>query len=763
MSQLTGEAVPYRIQKPRVRTAEEAQAICERIWIDDQPGSINRGLLRGMVDGQPPYDRGEIARNGQLMRCNINWLTARSALNNARALYVDLINSVPVMIDVEFGGDIDPTDAHEWATIIAEEYTRTLRNWGQYQFQVDQLVDQFVGYGVSFGSNEGIRDWRWIALGLGDVLFPRSTKADEEKVEIVMMRRAYFPFELMQEVTDEETAAMRGWNVEAVKDAVLNKAQGNDPRLGNDFQTLEREMFEATYYYSYASKIDMVWADHLFTRESDGSYTHQIVLTEKVSEKGERNAGGQGGQFLFEKISEYESAEDFFTIFPNGGGNGDIHGQRGLLFDIFPQTQAINQIQCEFVDNMRLSMSMLLQAKSEEALQDLGMIDLGPFKVLPPGIMLMDQKLNPPNADAVAALTYLSTQQASNTGQYSPLASTNAIQDAPTAQQGRMVSANDNILSQSQANTFYVKWTHLNRRTYKRLSMPDWHASEPGGKQALEFQKRCYARGIPLPTEELNVLASPIDIQAVRAVGYGSPANRMSVQAQLMQFAGQMSPESQNELNRSIVSSLTNGRMADILFPRMGTKPSQVQDQHVADLENALLRLGQQVPVAGNNLIHATSHTAAIVQMMQEALTGQVQPQAIISFLQPAIQHNQEHIQLLAKDNINQKKAENFAPIMVQANALLQRAMSIQQRNAAQAQQLGQENEQVQEQLSPVDAAKIANIQSQIKDRDMKAQLAQVKTQVDAQAKVQAGAHKDAALAHKITVDSSANNLHNNP
>ena len=742
MSDVLEIDIPYRLDSPRIRTAEEAQAVCERIWIDDQPGNINRGLLRRIVDGAPPHDPGEIARNGQLMRCNINWLTARSALNNARALYVDLLNSVPNFITIEFPGDIDPGQASEWSIIICEEFTRTLRNWSQLQFQIDQLIDQFVGYGVSFAYHESLRDWRWISAGLGDVLFPRSTKTDEESVEIVMMRRAYFPFELMDAIRDKKAAAEKGWNVDQVLDAVMNKAQGNDPRLGNDYEQLEKEMFEATFYYSYASKAEMIWTDHLFVREIDGGYTHQIVLTEK------------GGDFLFQKIKQYEAAEDFFTIFPNGGGNGDIHGQRGLLFDIFSQTQAINQIQCEFVDNMRLSMSMILQVDSEEALMDLGMIDLGPFKILPPKVHIQTANLSPPNADAIGALNYLLNQQASNTGQYSPLASGSAIQNAPTAYQARAVTANDNTLSQSQTNTFYAKWTMLMRRVYERLALNDWHASEPGGKEALEFQKRCYTRGIPLPTEDLDVLASPIDIQAVRAVGYGSPANRMSVQAQLMQFAGQMSPEAQNELMRNIVASLGNGQMANLYFPRMTTMPSQVEDQKIAQMENSLMMMGQTQSVYGNNLIHATAHTAAIVQMMQEALAGKVQPQAIVTFLQPAIQHTQEHVQLLAQDNINQKKAEQFTPILVQANALMQKAMSIQQKNAAQSENVGQEGQAAEQQMDPLVPLKAQDLQSKIEERQVRSQILIAKTKQEIASQQQTGAHRDAALAHKILVDS---------
>lgn len=753
MSQLTGQDTPLRTSIPRVQNAEEAQALCERMWIDDQPGSINRGLLRAIVDGQPPYDRNEQAREAQLPRCNINWLTARSALNNARALYVDLINSVPTMIEGNFPGGIDPTQGMEWGMIIAEEYTKLIRGWTQYQFQVDQLIDQFVGYGVAFAYNESARDWRWISLGLGDVLFPRSTKTDEEKVDLVMMRRPYFAYELMDIVKNKSP----WWNHAAVNDAVMTKAQGNDPRIGNDYQQLEKEMFEATFYYSYASKVEMIWCDHLFSREASGKYTHQVVLTEKVETKGERTIG-QGGDFLYERVEEFLSADEFFTIFPNGGGNGNIHSQRGLLFDIFPQTQAINQIQCEVVDNLRLSLGLMLQVGSEEALQDLGMIDLGPFKVLPPKVTIVPTNLSPPSGDAINALTYLSTQQAANTGQYSPLASTNAIQDAPTAQQGRMASANDNVLSQSQANVFYAKWTHLHKRTYARLALPDWMAGEPGGKEALAFQKACYSRGIPTPTEELNVLASFTDIQAIRAVGYGSPANRMSIQAQLMQFAGSMSPQAQNELSRSIVTSLTNARMADILFPRMTAMPSQTQDSHIADMENSLMRLGQPVPVAGNNLIHATSHAANIAQMMQEALTGQVQPQAIVTFLQQAIPHCQQHVQLLAQDHMNQKKAEQFGPIMVQANAMMQKAMTIQQKNAAQAAKLGQQTQAVEEQEDPLQQAKLQDIQSKIAERQQKMQFEQAKLQLDAHTKVQAGAHRDAALAHKITVDSMASN-----
>ena len=740
--------MPPALQSPRVRTPEEAQSICERMWIDDQPGSINRGLLKGIVDGAPPYDRAEVARNGQLMRCNVNWLTARAALNNARALYVDLINSVPTFITVEFGGEIDPADGMEWANIIAEEFTRTLRNWPQFQSKVDDLVDEFVGFGVGFAYHEAKRDWRWISAGLGHVLFPRSTKTDEDCVEIVMMRRPYFPFELMDAVRNKAAAEERGWDVKEVVNAVANKAQGNDPRLGNDYETLEKEMFESTFYYSYASKTEMIWCDHLYTREIDGGYTHQIVLTEK--------AGG----FLYERIKEFDSAEEFFTIFPNGGGNGDIHGQRGLLFDIFPQTQAINQIQCEFVDNMRLSLSMMLQVESEEALLDLGMVDLGPFKILPPKVQIMNANIQPPNADAVGALTYLTSQQAANTGQYSPLASSQAIQQSPTAYQARAATANDNTLSQSQANVFYVKWTHLLRRVYKRLAMPDWAASEPGGKEALEFQKRIYAKGVPLPTPELDVLQSPIDVQAVQAVGYGSPANRMAINAQLMQYAGQMSPEAQNELMRNSVAALCNVQQANLYFPRMGTNPSQVMDQKIAEDEDNFMRMGQPVSIFGNNLIHATAHTAAIVQMMQQVLQSAntptpVPPQAVVTFLQLAIPHTQQHVELLAKDNINQQKAANFGPILVQANALMQKMMSQVQKNQALAAKVGAENQQVQQEQDPLQPLKAQKLQAEIQAIQTRTQLEPVKVKASIDTHQTAAAHKDASLAHKIMVDSS--------
>ena len=750
---MSGGAVPYRIAKPRIQSPAEAQAIAERLWIDDQPGNLNRGLLRAMVDGQPPWDRDEMARNGQLQRCNVNWLTGRAALMDSRALYVDMVNSVPTMITGSFlENEVDPTQGAEWGRIIDEEFTRTLRNWGQFQFQLDRLIDEFVGYGVCFAGHQSIRDWRWHSLGLGDVLFPRSTRCDEEHVEIILMRRAYFPFELLDAIRDDE-AENRGWNIKQVMRSIANDAQGNDPRLGNDFETLEKEMFEATFYYSYASKTDMIWTDHLFTRENDGTYTHQIVLTEK------------GGEFLFEKESQFECADDFFTLFPNGGGNGDIHGQRGLLFDIFPQTQAINQIQCGFVDNVRMASGLMLQVDSEEGLEDLGMIDLGPCKIFPPKVKVMPTTISAPSADAVNTVKFLMEQQSSNTGQYNSIGSTNAIQDANTAQQGRMVSANDNILSQSQANTFYNKWTRLLARVKKRLCLNDWAASEPGGKEALEFQKRCYARGIPTPTEDLDVLNSYQDIQAVRAIGYGSPANRMSVQAQLVTFAASMSPQSQNELMRMIVTSLTDTRTANILFP-METLPSQAQDQHIADLENALMRMGQAVPVAGNNLVHATSHSAAIVQMSQEALQGKVQPSAIVSFLQPAIQHTQQHVELLAKDHINQAKAQQFTPILAQANALMQKAMSIQQKNQALAQQMGQEQQAANAQEAPdapppVDPLKAADVQSKIQERSANTQIKAALAQSTIQSKVQAGAHKDAALASKIQFDSQKQNLHN--
>jgi hypothetical protein len=739
----------YPLRIPRIATIGEALAICTQMWTDDKISNINRSLLQGMVDGERPWKESDLARNGQSYRCNVNWLTARAALNNARALFIDLLNSVPTLIDIEMDGDIDPTDAKEYSTVIAEEFTRTLRNWRQFQFQCDRLVDNFVGFGVGFAYHDSDRDWRWVSAGIGELLFPRSTRACEEYVEVVMMRRAYFLYELEEKIADEKIAKAKGWNPDAVRLA-MEFHNKRDPRWGTDWEQRERELFESTYTFSYGSKSDMVWCDHLYVREIDGTYTHYILLT------------GGGDDFLYQREEEYLSCSDFLSIFTNGAGNGDIHGQRGLLFDIFPQTRAINEVQCSFVDNLRLSGALMLQATSEDAIQDMAMIDFGPFKILPAGVTISPTNLMAPTQDAVQALQYLSNQQASNTGQYSSFETNNQILQAATAFQARAATANDNSLSQSQTNIFYSSVTHLFRRVLRRLLKPDWQAGEPGGEEALEMQKRIFMRGVPPPKEgQIDVFGSIIDVQAVRAVGYGSPANRMGIMTQVAQLAGAMAPPAQNEFYRnSITGLLGNQRAADIYFPR---EPSAEEglDQKIADFENQLMRVGQPQSVQGNNLVHATSHAAAIVQLIQEALApqSQVTPQAVVTCLTQAIPHLQQHVQLLAQDHVNQQKAAQYGPILVQANAFLKKNQSIQQQNAAQSAQLGQDAATTQQAPDPLvqskTAAEIQDIQSRIQERQVNSQVKMASAAAKIKAEQAAAAHKDATLAHKINVDTT--------
>jgi hypothetical protein len=209
-----------RAPKMRVDNVNSARSIYKAIKDSDQGSSKNRALVDAMFNGAAPFNQQDLIEMGQGERTNLDFGEAAALKEQALAGYYDLTSSVDVLarISIDYGS---PEQKVEWERILAEEFTRTLKEWQEFEFNHQMLADQFVSHGVGVCYFEDEVDWRWRVAGLSEFRLPRGTRASEWEIEVATVDREYQAHQLYKFIEDPAVAKDLGWNVKMVKQALI--------------------------------------------------------------------------------------------------------------------------------------------------------------------------------------------------------------------------------------------------------------------------------------------------------------------------------------------------------------------------------------------------------------------------------------------------------------------------------------------------------------------------------------------------------------
>lgn len=703
---LTQEGDTFIVPRERICDVASANSIAQTILEADRPASYDRAKCRALLDGFPPYSQEELIALGQGARTNNNFLECQSEFESALAPYHELINGVDRFINCYPSHGVD-RDRVRWGNIIAEEFTRTLKDWRQFNYQNDKLFREFVGFGVGLAYWKDDIDWRYETGGWDDFAVPRGTKANEEEVDVIVMERPMLPHQLYAKISDREEAEKLGWNIRAVESSIA-KATSVDNRMYDDFEQIEKEIKNNDFYYSYgAAKSRKIWCRHMLTREFDGSYSHYIFDRDTPS------------AYLYKKRFRYKCAQDAFIFFTAGTGNGDIHSIRGMLYKGYPQWMMSNRLQCQVIDSAMISSTMLVQPESEKDVENLGVSYFGPFAVLSSGMRVVQNNVQFQGGVAAEVMNLLSRQRQNNLGSYQSRAVTPEGGER-TATEVEAQLAMTATLSTAAVNTFYYSWQPLMEATFRRLNRPDWVETEPGGREALDFRKRCLVRGVPA-----KALDSHCRIEAVRSIGYGSPAKRLMDSRALLSMLPYMPPEGQNlAIRQYITSQLGHGQFTDVYVPMLEADQLPSADQKLAEQENNLMSLGFQQSIIGNDVLHAKVHAPDIFQLVQAVTNQQIDPGAFIAQFEIKMPHIQAHIQKFSGDP-NQQPL--YSALRQELEAATKIYNQIKQRYEQEMQKAMQEQQQAVPQSDPMQEIEVADRMSKIREREAKTQIAAAK------------------------------------
>jgi hypothetical protein len=687
-----------------------------------------------MLDGEPPYSPQQLKSLGQGYRANLNFGESAAALETALSAYSDLVNSVDRLASVKTS-EGDPAQKVEWENIIAEEFHRTITDWDEFFYKQQMLAHQFVSQGVGVAYFEDNRSWKWSVCGLKDFKVPRGTPACDTKVEVATIERHYLVGELYQFIENPKIATELGWNVEETRRAILLSTDNGTSSNSRDWERLQEELKNNDLMYSHA-RSKVVRCIHYFVKEFDGTISHYIATR-----------AGDSDDFLFQKPSRFKHANEAFVLFSYGiGTNGLLHSVRGLGYKLFPFIQLSNRMRNAIVDGAMLSSALMIQPATGEDVSNLSLMYNGPLSILPPGINVVDKTMPNLAGNVLPIVRDLEVVRQNNTGTYNPK-QVMPDGDARTATEVQAQLAQQSLLSAQAMNLYYIPFQKLLAEQFRRLATVNYRSDEPGGEEAIAFRKRIEARGVPW-----KAVQKVYRVQAVRAIGAGSPGARMLAFNEFMAIMPRFDEVGQRNLIRDRVAARVGYDQVDRYIPKGEIERIPI-DAKIAELENDAMQGGRGVSVnpGENHAVHAKVHLEDANRFLQALQQNQVDPKVAMSYLQVQYPHSTAHVEQLASDPSRREEVGVAKQIL---NQMREAVENIGKQLAAQAQR--EARARASEQGGQVDPKTQLAIQKAQIDSQIKLQESQLDQRLKAADVQQKMAIRDAEAAQKIRQKSLA-------
>ena len=707
----------------RLKDVQSALGIYSTLMRADEKSAINRARVDAMFDGAPPYDQSKLISSGQHLKTNINCGDAQRLLDISLSAYVDLYSSLEKLVEVK-GTVGERSQIGQQEDIVAEEVTHLLRSWPEFHSSYLRLCTTFIKHGAGVAYFDSPEDWKFRVGSFADILIPRQTPSSENAIDIAVGRRDYLLHELFAFVKNEDAAKKDGWNVDEVKRVIVENAKTTGRTYGSnsnfmDYEALQAEMKNNDLYTGIQNPTVSVL--HFWVREMDGSVSHYICAESSPKD------------FLYKKVSRYPAPEQAYILFTYGvGSNGTYHSVRGLGHRIFHHIQTINRLRCQMIDGAMLSSAVMLQPDSHRALEELNFTYYGAYAILSPNVNIVDKAVPNLSQSVMPALEDLTGQLQLNSDTISTYG---PQQGSPYRNQMQVVADLDvtTRLSGASLNLFYASWTRLLREVVRRIvenKRPD-----PAVK---DFYARCEKRGV-----EKGFIKS-LDVsrtKAVRSIGNGSLANRMTALRELQGISGQFDDVGRRNLTRDIVSTRVGHDLADRYVPAEVEK-RPTTDTKIAFFENMQLSQGQSIPVISNELHgeHLTVHVPVLNEMIEAINTGQADPQQVFPALQAFYQHVGETLQFASGDPA-------LEPLVAEGKQVLQYTEEAINNTAKALQKLEREAAEAAEAegSAPEGAGAQAALDAKMQEHQLKMQIAQQKAEVEMTIK-QRKAEQDQAL-----------------
>ncbi len=727
----------------RIASAAQAQAMFDALWRADQIArSPKRARVKGLVDGNPPYKYADLKNAGRARDCNVNWRVAESYLNNALGAFYDIFSEVPTYAKVMLDLPDDPM-CEDKSRVVTEEFDRIQKREPKFDYNMQISQHEMVLYGFGPFVFDDEFDWRPSTGKCGEFYVPEGAKSNTESWDYCMMQVAYLPHKLYEYIVDEKAAREMGWDVEAVKAAIMNAMPRSSTQTQN-WEWYQQQLKSGSFYYSQQSK--KIFSVHVWFREfpdkesSEGRISHKIFLENQNINTG-ITGKPQTDKFLFSKIGQYSTWDEcVHAMYYDHGGGGEHYSVTGMGVKMYAAMEYQNRLLCKLADDA-FAPKTLFKPLSASQSQRMNLVTMGNYGVLPNGWDMVQQAVNPMMEESLAFNREVGGLLSSNLSQYRQ-DQQKTTGNPVTATEAQISASEQARLGKTQLNRYYEQLDKLYAEKYRRLVSPRLLESMPGGKSAKEFIKRCKDRGVTI--EELRKIDS---VKSTRVVGQGSPYMREASLQFILGMVAMLPEDGRSNLIDDIISSKVGNYAVKRYNPKMenSTLPTEQESQALDKVAGMKVGVPAIVTSVQNPLIYAQTYLQAASEAVGSLEQGANMSEVynFLSLVGPAIA---AQLQRLA---IDPTRKEAYDQLNEQFTQLAKITDQIGKKLQQDAQRQAEEQQQAQNMLT-MQQVEMMKAQQDLQIKQAKAEQALVTKQ---EKHNQSMATNDAKTAQQLILD----------
>lgn len=691
-----------RPPETRIGSANQARSIFQRMQETDlQVRSKRRALVKGLVDGNPPYRQRDLDNAGRSHQCNINFRMAESYLENAVGAFYDAHNEAPTYATIRLKKGT-PEEVESWSRIVTLHFDWLCRFEESFDYTMQVSQAEMVLYGRGPLVFQDIFDWRPIALRDDQLKVPEGTKSDTSLWEYCSVEMEYLADQLWKFIRNEKEAKQLGWNVERVKQAIIRASpEANKGGLYMTWEWHQQQLKNGSIDYSSASKTISV--AHVFCREfakegeAEGKITHVMV--------DQSPQGPAVDTFLFQKVGRFDNwRECIHPMYYDRGIGGFHHGVTGMGTKMFSLFELQNRLLCNASDKA-MAPKLFFKPTSSSVAEEFSIVQHGDYGVSPEGFDVQQIPIGGFVDEAMLFNRQLTEIASSNLSAYRTNLSEPMRGNPDTATKVQLDASKEAALQKTQMVRYYTQKDALYAEMYRR-AVNTVSKTSPGGARALEFIERCKTDGVPL-----EAMKQVEWVQASRVVGQGSQYLRKQVLNELWVTVGQTIPE---DGRTNLVDDIIAVGAGPSGVERYNPKPSQAtlpSDQYAnAVSQVADMKIG--VPAVVTASQNPAIYAAVFLKAGDDAagsLERGANPQEVAAFLELDGQAIAKHLQRMSKDPSRKGLLQGMVKQMQQLaqihDKLVQHIQQQAEQQQAEQQRLQQEQTSMQSQFA-LDKAK---------------------------------------------------------
>jgi hypothetical protein len=359
-----------KVENKPISNFQQAHSIYMRFERDNIARSLRNKVVDDKYNLMPPYRQSELDNTGQAWRANFSTGFIGSIKDRVTPKLTDTVHGMRYLTNARLPDNFPEADTK--TDKFRRYISQCIRSWIGWTDLIDLIADEDSYFGYAAGVQTGELDWRPKTFRQDEMYFDEHAKQTAAELPVFAVRKSYYPFQMVDMISDRETAESIGYKVDNIS-AAIRACTAPVFRPNVDLRNLSDIVREGTLYYSYHRSVRMIETVHMFVARYDNNGIDHWWFNRKMENPPKRSksmqpAGtleDQDGDsdpnpigFLYEQFDNMKM-QDFITLFTFQVGNGRLFGSKGIGRQIANLDTAINRGRMNIIDSTYLASTVV--------------------------------------------------------------------------------------------------------------------------------------------------------------------------------------------------------------------------------------------------------------------------------------------------------------------------------------------------------------------------------------------------------------------